>query len=46
MSEESEETGTPVGSLDDLLDGFRKAMVQKLNEEAKKGEGMKPLTDK
>jgi len=46
MSEESEETGTPVGRLDDLLEGLQEAMVQKLNEEAKKGEGMKSLTDK
>ena len=46
MSEESEETGTPVGSLSDLLEGLQGAMVQKLNEEAKKGEGMKSLTDK
>lgn len=46
MSEESEETGTPVGSLSDLLEGLQEAMAQKLNEEAKKSEGMKSLTDK
>ena len=46
MSEESEETGTPVGSLGDLLEELQEAMVQKLNEEAKKSEGMKSLTDK
>jgi len=38
MSEESEETGTPVGNLE--------AMVEQLNEAAVKGEGMKSLTDK
>lgn len=46
MSEESEETGTPVGRLEVLLEGLQEAMAQKLNEEAKKSEGMKSLTDK
>ena len=46
MSEESEETGTPVGSIESLLEGLQEAMVKQVNEAAKKSEGMKSLTDK
>lgn len=46
MSEESEETGTPVGKLEDLLEGLQEAMKKQVNEAAAKSEGMKSLTDK
>lgn len=46
MSEESEETGTPVGNLNALLGGLQEAMMKQVNEAAAKGEGVKSLTDK
>lgn len=46
MSEESEETGTPVESLEEIMDKFQEHVVKNINEAAAKGEGMKSLTDK
>tara|TARA_B100001778_G_C18595998_1_gene634708 strand:+ start:887 stop:1468 length:582 start_codon:yes stop_codon:yes gene_type:complete len=45
MSEESEETGTPVG-LEHIINKFQEHVVKTVNEAAAKGEGMKSLTDK
>ena len=45
MSEESEETGTPV-DLGYILNKFQEHVVKTVNEAAAKGEGIKSLTDK
>lgn len=46
MSEESEETGTPVDPIEHMLNKFQENMMKNINEAAAKGEGIKSLTDK
>ena len=41
MSEESEETGTPVESLEKMINKLQENMVKTIHEAAAKGEGMK-----